>query len=89
MLFTNQRIHTPLAVGGEVAVFQVVAGEALVASGVAVFEDGEGGAGKAVHMHFIWGQPGGGADGIVVSKFHCGKWTSQSSCLSLATIASI
>ena len=53
-----------MAVGGEVAVFQVVAGETLVASGVVVFEDGEG---KA---HLIRGQTGGGADGIVVSKFH-------------------
>ena len=70
MLVTNQRMRTPLAVGGEVAVFQVVTGEALLASGVAVFEHGEGEAGKAVHMHFIWGQLGGGADGIVVSKFH-------------------
>ena len=41
-----------------------------MASGVAVFEDGEGGARKAVHMHLIRGQPCGGADGIVVSKFH-------------------
>ena len=63
----NQRIRTSLTVGGEVAVFQEVAGEALVASGVAVFEDGEGKAGEAVHMHLIRGQPGGGADGIVVS----------------------
>ena len=34
VLFMHRRIHTPLAVGGEVAVFQLVAGEALVASGV-------------------------------------------------------
>ena len=45
MLFANQHIRTPLAVGVEVAVFQVVAGEDLVASGVVVFEDGEGKAG--------------------------------------------
>ena len=70
MLFANQRIRTPLAVGGDVAVLQVVAGEALVASGVVVFEDGEGKAGEAVHMHLIRCQPGGGADGIIVSKFH-------------------
>ena len=48
----------------------MVACEATVASGVAVFEDGEREAGKAVHMHLIWGQPGGGADGIVVSTFN-------------------
>ena len=52
------------------AVFQMVAGEALMASGVVVFEDGEGKVGEAVHMHLVQRQPGGGADGIVVSKFH-------------------
>ena len=70
VLLANQRIRILLAVSGEVAVFQVVAGEALVASGVVVFEDSEGKAGEAVHMHLIRCQPGGGADGIVVSKFH-------------------
>ena len=56
-----------MTVGGEVAVFQVMAGEALMVSGVVVFEDGEGKAGEAVHnMHLIRGQPCGGADGIVV-----------------------
>ena len=60
-----------MTVGGEVAVFQVMAGEALMVSGVVVFEDGEGKAGEAVHnMHLIRGQRGAGADGIVVSKFH-------------------
>ena len=70
MLFANQRIRTPLTVGGEVAVFKVVADEALVASSVVVFENGEGKAGEAVHMHIIRDQPGGGADRTVVSKFH-------------------
>ena len=37
MLLADRRIRTPLTVGGEVAVFQVVAGEVLVASGVMVF----------------------------------------------------
>ena len=53
MLFANQRILTPLAAGGEVSVFQVVTGEALVPSGVVVFEDGEGKVGELVHMHLI------------------------------------
>ena len=69
-MFVNQRIRTPLTVGGVVAVSQVVVGEALVASGFVVLEDGEGKAGGAVHMHLIRGQPCGGADGIVVCKFH-------------------
>ena len=41
-----------------------------MALGVVVFEDGEGKAGEAVHMNLIRCQPGAGADGIVVSKFH-------------------
>ena len=52
------------------AVFQMVAGEALMASGVVVFEYVEGEAGEAIHVHLIWGRPGGGPDGTVVSKFH-------------------
>ena len=47
----------------------MVTGEDLVVSGVVAFEDGEGEAGKAVHVYLIWGQPGGGVDGIVVSTF--------------------
>ena len=63
VLFVNQRIRTPLAVSGGVAVLH------LVASGVMVFERCEGKAGEAVHMHLIRCQPGGGAAGIAVSKF--------------------
>ena len=59
-MFVNQRIRTTLTVGGEVTVFQVIAGEVLVTSGVVVFENSEGGAGKAVHTHFVWDSPGGG-----------------------------
>ena len=50
-MFVNQCMRTPWSVGGEVALFQVFAGEAFVTSGVAVFENGEGEARKAVHMH--------------------------------------
>ena len=53
MWFANYRTRTPLTVGVEVAVFQVVAGEALAASGVEVFDDYEGKAGEAVHTHLI------------------------------------
>ena len=62
-MFAKQCIHTPFTVGGEIPVFQVV-------SGVVVFEYREEEAGGVVHMHLIWGQPGGGADRIVVRKFH-------------------
>ena len=70
MLFTNHLIGTPLAVAGEVAVFEVVASKALVSSGVAVSEGSEGEAGMSVHMHFNSGPRGGGAGGVGVSKFH-------------------
>ena len=70
MLLANQRLRTPLTVGDDVAVFQVVAGEALVASGIVLFEDGKGETGKAVYVHLIRGSPGGDADEIVVSIFH-------------------
>lgn len=46
---------TPLAFGCEVAVFQVVVSETLVASSVVVFEDGEGKAGNAVQVHLVVG----------------------------------
>ena len=68
LLFVNQRIRTPLAVSGEAAVFQVVAREALVPSGVSVFDNGKGGVGEAAHRHRIRVQPGGGADGSVAKK---------------------
>ena len=55
MFFVNQLIPTPLTVGGEVAVFQVVADEALVTSGVVVFKYGDREEGKVVHVHLIWG----------------------------------
>ena len=52
-------------------------GEALAVSGVMVFEDGEGEAEKAALME------------LLQANSTCGKWTSQSSCFSLTTIASI
>ena len=53
VLCANQRTRTPLTIGGEVAVFKVVAGEALVASGVVVFGDCDGEVRKTVRMQFI------------------------------------
>ena len=70
VLFANQRIRTPLAVSGEVAVYQVVAVEALVASGIVLFDDGEGNAGEVVDMHLVRRQTCSDADGVVVSKVH-------------------
>ena len=55
MLFTYQCIRTPLAVGIEVAVFQLVAGEALVVPGVVLFDNGEGKSRETVHVHLFGG----------------------------------
>lgn len=87
----NQHIRTPLAkIGCEVAVFQVVAAKALVASSVVAFEDSEAEAGKAVHVHHIRDEPGGGSDIIVVRESRVWQvHKPQSSCFSLTTIASI
>ena len=49
-MFTHQYIRTPLVFCYEVSVFQVVAGEAFVASTIVVFGDGEAEAGKTVHV---------------------------------------
>ena len=44
-----------LKVGGQFAVLQLVAVEALMASGVSVLDDGEGMAEEAVHVHHVEG----------------------------------
>ena len=68
---------------------QLVAGEALVASGVVLFENGEGKEREEVHGHLIEGQPGGGADGIDVSKFYVQQMDVPGACRSLQIIASL
>ena len=69
-MFANQRIRTTLTVGGEVTVFQVIAGEVLVTSGVVVFENSEGGGGEGGSYALRLGLTRWRADGIVVSNFH-------------------
>ena len=44
-----------LKVGGPLAVLQLVAVDALIASGVSVLDDGEGKAEEAVHVHHVGG----------------------------------
>ena len=53
----HQSIRTPSAVGGEVAVLQLVSSEVLMAPGVVLFENCEGKAREAVHVHLIGGNP--------------------------------
>lgn len=50
MVFAHQRIRMPLAFDCEVAVYEVVTSEALAASSVVLFEDGEGTAREAIHV---------------------------------------
>ena len=44
-----------LKVGGQFAVLQLVAVEALMASGISVLDDGERKAEEAVHVHHVGG----------------------------------
>lgn len=71
VLPAHQLIRTTLAIGGEIGVFQVVAGEAMVASGVGASDDGESVAGGGRFMCTSLGaNPCGCVDGIVERKFH-------------------
>ena len=49
--------RAPLAVGGEIAVFQLVTVETLVASSVRVLHDVGGEPGKAVHVYLTGATP--------------------------------
>ena len=42
VLFANQGVRAPLAVGIQVDIFQLIASEAFVSTSVRVLEDGEG-----------------------------------------------
>ena len=55
-----------LALGGEVAVVQVVTVEALVAVDVRGTEDRNTGTWKATQVYFVWGEPGRSVDGVVL-----------------------
>ena len=50
----------------EIDVSQIAPLEAWMSTNVWGVEHGEGKARKAVHVHFVGGKPGGGADGVVM-----------------------
>ena len=63
------KVGAELAVRGEVAVFELVASETLVAAGVDVVEDGHWESRETVHVHLVRGQSRGGAHSVVVREF--------------------
>ena len=73
MLFAHDFISTTLAVASEVAVGELIAIEALMATPVRSVEDGETEAREASDMDFIGGKARGGANGVVIGVFDVGK----------------
>ena len=64
MLFAHDFISATLAVASEVAVGELIAIEALMATPVRSVEDGEREAREASDMDFIGGKARGGANGV-------------------------
>ena len=73
MLFAHNFIRTSLSVASEVAVGEFIAIEALMATSVRSFEDGEGKARETSDVNFIGGKARGGANGVVIGVFDVGK----------------
>ena len=73
MLSAHDFISAPLSVASEVAVGELIAIEALMATTVRSFEDGEGKAREASDVNFIGGKARGGANGVVICIFDVGK----------------
>ena len=73
VLFVPDFISASLTVAGEVAVGELIAIEALMATPVRSVEDGEREARKASDMDFIGGKTRGGANGVVIGVLDVGK----------------
>ena len=73
VLFAHDFISASLSVVSEVAVGELIAIEALVATTVRSFEDGEGKARETSDVNFIGGKARGGANGVVIGVFDVGK----------------
>ena len=86
VLFTHQRICAALAVEDEVTVFQLVTAEALVALGVVLQEMVTGRRKRRYMCTSLGANP---MAALLQSNSTCGRWMSQSSCLSFQTTASI
>ena len=79
-MVANQRIRTPLAGGGEVAVFQVVSG---------VMSKMVRRRGRRFIRTSFGANPEAALTELLKANSTCGKWTSQLSHRSLTTIVSI
>ena len=73
VLFAHDFISASLSVASEVAVGELIAIEALMATPVRSVEDGERQARKASDMDFIGGKTRGGANGVVIGVLDVGK----------------
>ena len=73
VLFAHEFISASLSVASEVAVGELIAIEALMATSVRSFEDGERKAREASDMDFIGGKTRGGANGVVIGVLDVGK----------------
>ena len=73
VLFAHDFISASLSVASEVAVGELIAIEALMATPVRSFEDGERKAREASDMDFIGGKTRGGANGVVIGVLDGGK----------------
>ena len=68
-MFTDDNVRALLAVGRQVAVGEVIAGQALVTGYPDAFENREKEARKPAHVDLVGGYTGGSADRFVVRKF--------------------
>ena len=73
VLFAHDFISASLLVASEVAVGELIAIEALMATTVRLFEDGEGKARETSDLNFIGGKARSGANGAVIGVFDVGK----------------
>ena len=73
VLFAHEFISALLSVASEVAVGELIAIEALIATSVRSFEDGKRKAREASDMDFIGGKTRGGANGVVIGVLDVGK----------------
>ena len=73
MLFAHDFISATLVVASEVAVGELIAIEALMATSVRSFKDGERKARETSDMDFIGGKTRGSANGVVIGVLDVGK----------------
>ena len=72
MVFADDVVWALLTVGRQVAVGEMIAGQALVAEDAGAFKDGEREAREPAHVDLVASETGGSADRIVVRKFDVG-----------------